>query len=136
MHCCSTILNFLFNHRTVAADSKYVIPPEKKWMSLFSECRQSLGCHGDRDAEHWIVWKCVSIALTTGRDSKVSRNDFEITKELIKINDDMEQTAKVCDDLQTVQAYLSKVSEVALPLKTLLHQKYLITRWIRYFFAC
>ena len=64
----------------------------------------------------------------------MSRNDFEVTQELIKINDDMEQTAKVCDDLQTVQAYLSKVSEVALLLKTLLHQKCLITRWIRYFF--
>ena len=86
-------------------------------MSLFSECRQSLGCHGDRDAEHWIVWKCVSLALTTGSGSKVSRNDFEITKELIGINGDMEQTAKVCDDLLTIQAYLSKVSEVAFTIK-------------------
>lgn len=94
-----------------------MIPPEKKWMSLFSECRQSLGCHGDRDAEHWIVWKCVSLALTTGSGSKVSRNDFEITKELIAINGDMEQTAKVCNDLLTIQAYLSKVSEVAFTIK-------------------
>ena len=106
-------------------------------MSLFSECRQSLGCHGDRDAEHWIVWKCVSLALTTGSGSKVSRNDFEITKELIAINGDMEQTAKVCDDLLTIQAYLSKVSEVAFTIKNSFTSKMcLITRWIRYFFAC
>lgn len=78
-------------------------------MSLFSQCRQALGCHGDQDAEHKVVWKAISIALLSGRNSKLSRNDQEITQELLSINRDMEQTARVCTDLHTLQAYLSKV---------------------------
>lgn len=87
-------------------DGKYVIPPAKKWISLFSQCRQALGCHGDRDAEHKVVWTSISVALC---DSRLSRNDQEIRQELLGINCDMEQTARVCGDLQTLQAYLSKV---------------------------
>lgn len=87
-------------------DGKYVIPPAKKWMSLFSQCRQALGCHGDRDAEHKVVWTSISVALC---DSRLSHNDQEIRQELLGINCDMEQTARVCGDLQTLQAYLSKV---------------------------
>ena len=90
-------------------DGKCLIPPGKKWLSLFAQCRQALGCHGDRDPEHRAVWKFISVALMGGRDSKVSRNDFELTQQLLKINNDMEQTARVCGDLPTVQAYLSKV---------------------------
>lgn len=95
--------------RSAQADTKYVIPPGKKWISLFSQCRHSLGCHGDRDAEHKVVWKAISGCLISGRDSKLSHNDHEITRELLNITSDMEETARVCSDLQTIQAYLSKV---------------------------
>lgn len=97
---------------SAVTDCKYLIPPGKKWLSLFAQCRQALGCHGDRDPEHRVVWKFISVALMSGRDSKVSRNDFELTQELLRINNDMEQTARVCGDLPTIQVYLSKAFDL------------------------
>ena len=115
---CSTFLLFVaedlswkfFFSRPVQSDSKCTIPADKKWTSLFLSCRQSLGCLGDRDAEHGVVWKAILDCLISGRDTKLSRNDQEVTKELLSINSDMEHTAKECTDLPTIQRYLSKVS--------------------------
>ena len=97
--------------RSDQTGSKCLIPPEKKWTSLFSNCRQSLCCRGDLNAQHTIVWKALSVCLITGRDTKLSHNDQEVTKELLRINRDMEQKSLGCTDLQTIQAYLSKVSK-------------------------
>ena len=99
-----------FFPRPVQTDSKCTIPADKKWTSLFLSCRQSLGCLGDRDAEHGVVWKAILDCLISGRDTKLSRNDQEVTKELLSINSDMEHTAKECTNLPTIQRYLSKVS--------------------------
>ena len=102
-------MSFFFS-RPVQTDSKCTIPADKKWRSLFLNCRQSLGCDGDRDAEHEVVWKALLDCLITDRDTKLSRNDQEVAKELLGINSDMEHTAKECTDLPTIQRYLSKVS--------------------------
>ena len=98
-------------------NNKYTIPPAKKWISLFSQCRQALGCHGDQDPELKVVWKSVSVALISKRDSKLSHSDQEIIQELSDINNDMEQTAKVTGDLQKLQSYLSKVKLVKMSMK-------------------
>ncbi|XP_068688097.1 alsin-like isoform X2 [Montipora foliosa] len=94
--------------RSDQTGSKCLIPPEKKWTSLFLNCRQSLCCRGDLNAQHTIVWKALSVCLITGRDTKLSHNDQEVTKELLRINRDMEQKSLGCTDLQTIQGYLSK----------------------------
>ena len=110
VYCRRLIVSVLFFPRPVQTDSKCTIPADKKWTSLFLSCRQSLGCLGDRDAEHGVVWKAILDCLISGRDTKLSRNDQEVTKELLSINSDMERTAKECTDLPTIQRYLSKVS--------------------------
>ena len=95
--------------RSTQVDNKYVITPGKKWISLFSQCRQSLGCHGDRDAEHKVVWQSISDTVKSSRDSKLSRIEQEVTQELLNVNSDIEQTSRLCTDLHTIQTYLSKV---------------------------
>lgn len=60
--------------------------------------------------------------LISGRDTKLSRNDQEVTKELLSINSDMERTAKECTDLPTIQRYLSKVSLRAILLVSAVFQ--------------
>lgn len=122
VHCRRLILKVFFFFRPVQTDSKCTIPADKKWTSLFLSCRQSLGCLGDHDAEHGVVWKAMLDCLISGRDTKLSRNDQEVTKELLSINSDMERTAKECTDLPTIQRYLSKVSLRAILLVSAVFQ--------------
>lgn len=91
-------------------NTKYTIPPEKKWVSLFSQCRQALGCCGDRDPDLTVVWQSISAALKSKLDSKLSRGEQEIIQELLNINNEMAQTAKNTVDLQKLHLYLTKVS--------------------------
>lgn len=91
-------------------NTKYTIPPEKKWVSLFSQCRQALGCCGDRDPDLTVVWQSISAALKSKLDSKLSRSEQEIIQELLNINNEMAQTAKNTVDLQKLHLYLTKVS--------------------------
>lgn len=110
--CCSTVLYFKFYFcidRSAMTNNKYTIPPEKKWMSLFAQCRQALGCCGDRDPDLKVVWQSISVALTSKHDSKLSHGEQEIIQELLNINNEMVQTAKVTVDLQKLHLYLTKV---------------------------
>lgn len=91
-------------------NTKYTIPPEKKWVSLFSQCRQALGRCGDRDPDLTVVWQSISAALKSKLDSKLSRGEQEIIQELLNINNEMAQTAKNTVDLQKLHLYLTKVS--------------------------
>lgn len=102
---------FFSVYRSTLTSNKYDIPPEKKWISLFSQCRQALGCHGDQDADVKAVWQCISVALKSRRDSKLSHTDKEILQDLFNINTEMEQSAKVTLDWQKMHLYLSKVSK-------------------------
>ena len=90
-------------------NNKYTIPAEKKWMSLFSQCRQALGCCGDRDPDLKVVWQSISVALTCKLDSKLSHGEQEIIQELLNSNSEMGQTAKAPVDLQKLHLYLTKV---------------------------
>jgi len=90
-------------------NTKYTIPPEKKWVSLFYQCRQALGCCGDREPDLMVVWQSVSAALKSKLDSKLSRGEQEIIQELLKVNDEMGQTAQNTVDLQKLHLYLTKV---------------------------
>lgn len=78
-------------------------------MSVFSQCRQALGCCGDRDPDLKVVWQSISVALKTKHDSKLSRGEQEIIQELLDINNEMGKTAKNTVDLQKLHLYLSKV---------------------------
>lgn len=90
-------------------NTKYTIPPEKKWVSLFSQCRQALGCCGDRDPDLTVVWQSISVSLGSKLDSKLSPGEQEIIQELLNINNEMGQTAKNTVDLQKLHLYLTKV---------------------------
>ena len=96
-------------HRSTMTNTKYTIPPEKKWVSLFSQCRQALGCCGDRDPDLMVVWQSISVALQSKLDSKLSYSEQEIIQELLNINSEMGQTAKNTVDLQKLHLYLTKV---------------------------
>ena len=78
-------------------------------MSVFSQCRQALGCCGDRDSDLKVVWQSISVALKTKHDTKLSLGEQEIIQELLDINNEMGKTAKNTVDLQKLHLYLSKV---------------------------
>ena len=90
-------------------NTKYTIPPQKKWGSLFSQCRQALGCCGDGDPDLKVVWQSISVALKTKHDSKMSRGEQTVIHELLNINNEMGQTAENTVDLQKLHLYLTKV---------------------------
>ncbi|XP_020613011.1 alsin-like [Orbicella faveolata] len=98
--------------RSTMTNTKYTIPPEKKWVSLFSQCRQALGRCGDRDPDLTVVWQSISAALKSKLDSKLSRGEQEIIQELLNINNEMAQTAKNTVDLQKLHLYLTKAFDV------------------------
>ena len=110
-HSCVIIFNVVsfYADRSTVTNNKYDIPPEKKWISLFSQCRKALGCSSDRDPDLKVVWQSISVALKSKRDSKLSHGDQEILQDLLNINSEMEQSAKVTAELPKVQLYLSKV---------------------------
>lgn len=56
-----------------------------------------------------VVWQSVSAALKSKLDSKLSRGEQEIIQELLKVNDEMGQTAQNTVDLQKLHLYLTKV---------------------------
>lgn len=85
-----------------------LIPPQKKWMSLFCQCRKALGCNGDQDAELSVVWKSISVTLRSKWDSKLMQSEKDIILELLQSNSEMEQTARVTGDLEKLHPYLSK----------------------------
>ena len=102
---------FLIFRRSVTYN-QCLIPPQKKWMSLFSQCRKALGCNGDQDADLSVVWKSISVTLRSKWDSKLTQSEKEIILELLQNNSEMEQTARVTGDLEKLQSYLSKVTAV------------------------
>ena len=105
------VIFFLIFRRSVTYN-QCLIPPQKKWMSLFSQCRKALGCNGDQDADLSVVWKSISVTLRSKWDSKLTQSEKEIILELLQSNSEMEQTARVTGDLEKLQSYLSKVTAV------------------------
>ena len=61
-----------------------------------------------------VVWKSISVALKSKWDSKLSHSD--VIHELLNINGEMEETARVTGDLEKLHMYLSKVSVTCIVL--------------------